>query len=52
MEKYICTKCNWIYDPIVGDPKGNVVPGTPFENLPEDWVCPQCGATKDKFREL
>ena len=52
MEKYICTKCNWIYDPIVGDTKGNVAPGTPFENLPDDWVCPQGGAAKDKFRKL
>lgn len=52
MKKYICTKCKWIYDPKVGDPKGGVASGTPFKNLPEDWVCPKCGATKDKFKEL
>jgi len=38
-----------VYDPDVGDPEHGITPGTPFENLPEDWTCPICGATKDQF---
>jgi len=49
--KYRCTICNYIYDPEKGDPNSGVKPGTPFENLPEDWVCPICGATKDQFEK-
>lgn len=52
MKKYICTKCKWIYDPKIGDPDGGIAPGTDFKNIPDDWVCPICGATKDKFIEL
>ncbi len=49
MKKYICTVCNYIYDPQQGDPDSNIQPGTAFEDIPEDWVCPTCGATKGDF---
>lgn len=49
METYECTVCGYVYDPEVGDPEGGIAPGTPFEDIPEDWVCPVCGATKDQF---
>lgn len=48
-EKYVCTVCGWIYDPAVGDPDNGVAPGTSFEDIPEDWVCPLCGVGKDEF---
>ncbi len=48
-EKYVCTVCGYIYDPDEGDPDASVPPGTSFEDLPDDWVCPVCGVTKDKF---
>ena len=47
--KYVCQVCGFIYDPEVGDTDNGVAPGTPFEELPEDWVCPVCGASKDMF---
>ena len=50
MMKYQCEECAYVYDPNLGDEKTGVAPGTPFENLPEDWVCPVCGAAKDRFR--
>ena len=49
MEKYICDVCGWEYDPAVGDPENGIEPGTAFEDLPEDWVCPLCGVGKDQF---
>lgn len=49
MKKYECTVCGWVYDPEVGDSDGGIEPGTAFEDIPEDWVCPLCGATKDDF---
>jgi rubredoxin len=49
MKKYICTVCNYVYDPAEGDPDSGIEPGTPFEDLPDDWVCPVCGATKADF---
>ena len=49
MTRYVCDVCGWVYDPQQGDPDGGIDPGTPFENLPEDWVCPECGAGKDQF---
>jgi rubredoxin len=49
MMKYKCDECAYVYDPNHGDEKTGVPPGTPFENLPEDWICPVCGATKDRF---
>jgi rubredoxin len=49
MEKWECQVCGYIYDPEEGDPENNIKPGTTFEDLPDDWVCPQCGASKDEF---
>ena len=49
MKRYVCNACGYVYDPAAGDPDGGVAPGTPFENLPADWVCPQCGVGKDEF---
>jgi len=49
MKKYVCTICGYVYDPAVGDPDSGIAPGTPFEDLPEDWVCPLCGVGKDQF---
>jgi rubredoxin len=51
MDKWKCTVCGYVYDPEVGDPDGGIPAGTPFENLPDDWVCPICGATKDQFEK-
>jgi rubredoxin len=51
-QKYICTVCGYIYDPDVGDPSSGAKPGTHFEELPADWVCPSCGATKDQFEKV
>jgi flavin reductase (DIM6/NTAB) family NADH-FMN oxidoreductase RutF/rubredoxin len=47
--RYTCSICGYLYDPEKGDPEGNIKPGTRFEDLPADWVCPVCGAEKDKF---
>lgn len=52
MKRWKCTLCEYIYDPKVGDPTAGVKPGIAFENLPADWVCPDCGADKDAFEEL
>ena len=49
MDKYVCTICDYVYDPAVGDPENGIAPGTRFEDLPEDWVCPLCGAPKSEF---
>jgi flavin reductase (DIM6/NTAB) family NADH-FMN oxidoreductase RutF/rubredoxin len=49
MKKYKCTVCGYIYDPEEGDPDGGIAPGTAFEDIPDDWVCPVCGASKDQF---
>lgn len=49
MKKYVCTICGYIYDPELGDPDSGVASGTPFEDIPDDWVCPECGAGKDNF---
>ncbi|MBU7031248.1 MAG: rubredoxin [Theionarchaea archaeon] len=49
MEKYECTICGYRYDPEKGDPDAGIPAGTPFEKLPDDWVCPVCGADKDAF---
>jgi len=48
-QKYRCVLCNYIYDPLVGDPDGGIQPGTPFEKIPDNWVCPICGADKSQF---
>ena len=52
MAKYECTVCGYIYDPELGDPDGGIKPGTPFEEIPDDWVCPVCGASKDQFKKM
>lgn len=52
MKKYKCSVCDWIYDPAVGDPEGGIAPGTAFEDIPDDWVCPLCGVGKDDFEEV
>ena len=52
MDKYVCNPCGWIYDPAVGDPENGIEAGTAFENLPDDWVCPLCGADKEAFEEI
>lgn len=52
MGKWQCIPCGYIYDPAKGDPDGGVAPGTPFESIPEDWVCPVCGASKDQFEKV
>ncbi|RMG60019.1 MAG: rubredoxin [Deltaproteobacteria bacterium] len=51
MAKYRCILCNYVYDPEVGDPDNGIPPGTAFEDLPPDWVCPLCGAGKDEFEK-
>jgi len=51
MSKYKCTVCGYVYDPQKGDLDSGVKPGTPFEELPDDWLCPQCGADKSAFRK-
>jgi len=52
MKKYKCLMCGYIYDPAEGDPDNDVEPGTAFEDLPDDWVCPDCGAGKDEFEPV
>jgi rubredoxin len=50
MQKYVCEVCGYIYDPEKGDPVSGIEPGTPFEQTPDNWVCPQCGAIKAQFK--
>jgi len=52
MSKWQCTVCGYIYDPAEGDPQSGVAPGTAFEDLSEDWVCPICGASKEDFEKI
>lgn len=52
MKRYVCNFCNYIYDPAKGDPDSGIAPGTPFEQIPEDWYCPDCGASKADFEPL
>jgi rubredoxin len=51
MEKWRCLACGYVYDPAIGDPNSGVKAGTPFEQLPDSWVCPVCGAGKDIFEK-
>ena len=51
MSKYVCNVCGYEYDPAVGDPDNGIAPGTSFEDLPADWVCPLCGVGKEDFSE-
>jgi rubredoxin len=50
MDKYVCV-CGYVYDPEVGDPDSGIAPGTAFEDIPDDWVCPICGVGKDMFEK-
>jgi rubredoxin len=52
MQKYECVICGYIYDPAEGDPDNGVDPGTAFADIPDDWVCPLCGAGKEDFQEV
>ncbi len=49
MKRYVCLVCGYVYDPDQGDPDAGIEPGTSFDNLPDDWVCPECGVGKDEF---
>jgi rubredoxin len=49
MQKYACSVCGYVYDPAVGDPVNSVKAGTAFEDIADDWVCPECGVGKDSF---
>jgi len=51
MDKYVCQVCGYVYDPAAGDPDNGIEPGTAFEDLPDDWTCPVCGAAKDEFEK-
>ncbi len=48
-QKYICTVCDYIYDPEAGDPDSGIASGTAFDDLPKDWECPDCGVSKEDF---
>ena len=50
--KYICPICSYEYDPRAGDEENGIMPRTDFEDLPEDWVCPLCGAQKEEFEMI
>lgn len=52
MDKHICTVCDWVYDPEIGDPEHGIAPGTKFEDIPDDWVCPLCGVGKEDFEKI
>lgn len=52
MEQWLCTVCNYIYDEKEGAPENGIPAGTPFSELPDDWVCPMCGASKSEFQKL
>lgn len=52
MTRYSCSVCGYVYDPEAGDPDSGIAPGTAFADIPEDWTCPVCGASKDMFTPL
>jgi rubredoxin len=52
LKKFKCVLCGYVYDPAVGDPDSGVEPNTAFDDIPDDWVCPVCGAGKDQFEEV
>ncbi len=52
MDKWLCIPCDYIYDPEEGDPEANILPGTSFEDLPDDWECPICGVGKEDFERV
>ena len=51
MDRYVCSVCGYVYDPAEGDPDNGIEPETKFEDLPDDWTCPVCGAEKDQFEK-
>jgi len=51
MDKYVCQVCGYVYDPANGDPENGIEPGAKFEDLPDDWTCPVCGASKEEFEK-
>lgn len=51
-QKHVCEPCGYIYDPVLGDADADIAPGTPFKELPEDWVCPICGLGKEVFAPI
>lgn len=52
LKKYRCLVCELVYDPVLGDPDGGIPPGTAFQDIPDDWICPQCGAGKSDFEPI
>lgn len=52
MKKYVCVVCGYIYDPAKGDPDHGIAAGTPFEAIPDDWACPECGVDKTNFEPV
>jgi rubredoxin len=52
MKKYQCAVCGYVYDPALGDPDSGITPGTAFEDIPDDWVCPVCGVAKEQFEAV
>ena len=52
MDKYICTVCDWAYDPEIGDPEHGIAPGTKLEDIPDDWVRPPCGVGNEDFEKI
>ncbi len=52
MARYKCTICGYVYDPAIGDKDSGIAPGTAFEDIPEDWTCPECGAGQDQFEPI
>ncbi len=52
MKKYVCIVCDYVYDPAQGDPDGGIMPGTAFEDIPSDWLCPVCGVGKEDFEPI
>jgi rubredoxin len=52
MKKWQCSICGYVYDPVVGDPENGIKAGTAFEDLPDSWVCPDCGVSKDMFEPM
>ncbi len=52
MDKWRCSVCGYIYDPNIGDPESGIDPGIPFQNMPDRWGCPDCGASKDMFERV
>jgi rubredoxin len=52
MAKYECIICGYIYDPALGDPDSGIKPGTAFEDIPDSWACPTCGAPKTDFKKV